>query len=495
MTPLRLVAALLFFTLCAAPFALKSASPGAPAMLGFSAGDASKEKEIEQKFRAIPSPEEERRQHRIFTAEPHIAGSARNNELARYIAEEWKKQGLEDVRIRRYDVYSTEPRSSFLELVSPVRYVAGLREQPYPEDPDTSNKAVSSAWTGMSLSGEITAPLVYAHSGNPEDYDYLRQQGLSVRGKIVLVRYSNPYSYRGFKALTAEREGAAAILIYSDPAEDGYNKGKVFPDGPWGPESHIQRGAITYDFIVPGDPTTPGWASVAGAKHIPAAEAQSLPKIMALPLSWHDAKPLLENMSGPLAPKKWKGALPIQYRLTGSVKVHLKIDMDTSIQPYTVVEARIHGSEFSDDWVLLGNLRDAWAFGGVDPSSGTASMLELSRALGALKQHGMRPRRTLVICSWDGEEYALTGSTEWGEQFGDELKKKLVAYINVDSSASGPANRTGNAVPDFHADAVASLAPMIVEASHSLKVPTGEPLYDVWRKTRAQEEKTKAPLA
>ena len=216
---------------------------------------------------------------------------------------------------------------------------------------------------------------------------------------------------------------------------------------------------------------------------------------MALPLSWHDAKPLLENMNGPKAPKKWKGALPIQYRLTGSVKAHLKIDMDTSIQPYTVVEARIRGNEFSDDWVLLGNHRDAWAFGGVDPSSGTASMLELSRALGELKNHGMRPRRTLVICSWDGEEYALTGSTEWGEQFGDELKKKLVAYINVDSSASGPANRTGNAVPDFHADAVASLAPMIVEASHNLKVPTGEMLYDVWRKTRAQEEKTKAPLA
>ena len=169
--------------------------------------------------------------------------------------------------------------------------------------------------------------------------------------------------------------------------------------------------------------------------------------------------------------------------------------MDTSVQPYTVVEARIRGSEFPDEWVLLGNHRDAWAFGGVDPSSGTASMLELSRALGELKKNGMRPRRTLVICSWDGEEYALTGSTEWGEQFGDELKKKLIAYINVDSSASGPANRSGNPVPDFHADAVASLAPMIVEASHTLRVPTGETLYDVWRKTRAQEEKTKPPLA
>jgi N-acetylated-alpha-linked acidic dipeptidase len=464
-------------------------------ILGFTPAGAAMERHVEEQFLKIPSPERAREWHRYLTAEPHPAASARNNELADYIADQWREQGWEDVVLRRYEVLHSAPREISLEMVAPVHYKATLREDAYDADADTKNPRVSQAYLGYSASGEITAEVVYAHSGNPEDYDLLRSKGISVKGKIVLVRYSNPYSYRGFKALTAEREGAAAMLVYSDPAEDGYTRGKVFPDGPWGPESHIQRGAITYDFIVPGDPTTPGWASVAGAKHIPAAEARSLPKIMALPLSWHDAKPLLENMNGPKAPDRWKGALPITYRLTGSVKVHLKIDMDTSIQPYTVVEARIRGSEFPDDWVLLGNHRDAWAFGGVDPSSGTASMLELSRALGELKKNGMRPRRTLVICSWDGEEYALTGSTEWGEQFGDELKKKLVAYINVDSSASGPANRTGNAVPDFHADAVASLAAMIVEASRGLKIPTGEPLYDVWRKTRAQEEKTKAPIA
>ena len=464
-------------------------------ILGFTPSDAAKERHVEEEFLQIPSPERARKWHRHLTAEPHPAASTRNNELADYIADQWRQQGWEDVVLRKYEVLHSAPREISLEMVAPIYYKATLREEPYEADPDTKNPRVSQAYLGYSASGEVTAEVVYAHSGNPEDYDLLRRKGISVKGKIVLVRYSNPYSYRGFKALTAEREGAVAMLVYSDPAEDGYKRGKVFPDGPWGPESHIQRGAITYDFIVPGDPTTPGWASVAGARHIATAEARSLPKIMALPLSWHDARPLLENMSGPLAPKKWKGALPIRYRLTGSVKVHLKIDMDTSIQPYTVVEARIRGSEFPDDWVLLGNHRDAWAFGGVDPSSGTASMLELSRALGELKNHGMRPRRTLVICSWDGEEYALTGSTEWGEQFGNELKKKLVAYLNVDSSASGPANRTGNPVPNFHADAVASLAPMIVEASHSLKVPTGQMLYDVWRKTRAQEEKTRAPLS
>ncbi|HSS97208.1 MAG TPA: M28 family metallopeptidase [Terriglobales bacterium] len=452
----------------------QSQSNSDPSILGFTSANAAKQNEIEKKFKAIPSPDEERKQHRIFTAEPHLAGSKRNNDLADYVADQWRKQGLEDVVIRQYDVYATAPKSSFLELVAPIHYVASLREEPYPQDPDTKNPQVSSAWTGMSVSGEITAPVVYAHSGNPEDYDLLRRQGISVKGKIVLVRYSNPYSYRGFKALTAEREGAAAMLVYSDPAEDGFKKGAVFPEGPWGPESHIQRGAITYDFMVPGDPLTPGWASVPGAKRIPLEQAVSVPKIMALPLSWHDAKPILENLGGPLAPSDWQGGLPIQYHLGGDrAKVHLKIEMDNSIKPYYVVEGRIRGSESPDEWIVLGNHRDAWVFGGVDPSSGSASMMELTRALGQLAKQGMRPRRTIVFCSWDGEEVGLTGSTEWGEQFADELRKKAVAYINVDSSTSGP---------NFDGSAVGSLTPMLVETSHTLQDPaTGKTLYEAWK--------------
>ena len=448
---------------------------------GFTPASAARQNEIEKKFKEIPSPEEERRQHRIFTSEPHVAGSKRNNELAEYIAGEWRKQGLEDVVIRRYDVYGSNPKSAFLEMTAPVRYQATLREAATDADPDSKNPQISSAWSGMSISGEATAPLVYAHSGNPEDYDLLRKNGIDVKGKLVLVRYSNPYSYRGFKALTAQREGAAAILIYSDPAEDGYKKGKVVPGGPWGPEYHIQRGAITYDFMVPGDPLTPGWASVPGAKRIPIEQAMSAPKIMALPLSWHDAKPLLENMDGPLAPANWQGGLPIKYHLGGKrVRVHLKIEMDNSIQPYYVVEGRIRGSELPDEWVVLGNHRDAWVFGGVDPSSGTASMMELTRALGKLAHAGMRPRRTVVVCSWDGEEVGLTGSTEWGEQFAEELRHKAVAYINVDSSTSGP---------DFHGSAVASLAPMLVETTRTLKDPAGKSLYEAWKAASAREKR------
>jgi len=425
-----------FLALAALTFCTTASSQS---ILGFTPASAAHESELESKFKSIPSADEERRQHRIFTQEPHVAGSKRNNQLAEYIRDEWKKQGLEDVIIRRYDVYGTNPKSAFLEMIAPIHYQATLRETPLPGDEDSKDPAISGAWLGMSISGEVTAPVIYAHSGNPEDYDLLRKNGISVKGKIVLVRYSNPYSYRGFKALTAQREGAAAMLVYSDPQEDGYKKGKVDPDGPWGPEYHIQRGAITYDFMVPGDPQTPGWASVPGAKRIPIEEAISAPKIMALPLSWHDAKPLLENMDGPLAPQDWGGGLPIQYHLGGDrVKAHLKIEMDNGTQPYYVVEGRIRGSELPEEWIVLGNHRDAWVFGGVDPSSGTASMMELTRALGELKKNGMRPRRTLVICSWDGEEVGLTGSTEWGEQFADELRTKAVAYINVDEATPAP---------------------------------------------------------
>jgi N-acetylated-alpha-linked acidic dipeptidase len=472
---------------------LKQEPPRTSSILGFAPQHATTEHQLESAFQSIPSPEKVSAWLRTFTAEPHPAASERNNELADIVGEEWRKQGWEDVALRRYDVLHSRPRSVALEMTEPVHFTASLREDAYDVDPDTKNPAVSGAYFGYSASGDVSAEVVYAHSGNPEDYDLLRQNGISVRGKIVLVRYSNPYSYRGFKALTAEREGAAALLIYSDPAEDGSARGKVFPDGPWGPESHIQRGAITYDYIVPGDPTTPGWASVPGAKHLAPEEARSLPKIPALPISSRDAKPLLENMKGPEAPKNWQGALPITYRFTGGVKVHVKVDMDTSMQPYTVVEARLRGSELPDEWVLLGNHRDAWVYGAVDPSSGTASMMELTRALGELKQRGIRPRRTIVVCSWDGEEYALTGSTEWGEQFADDLKKKLVAYLNVDESVAGAATTAGPEGLSFSPAAVASLAPMLVEAAKDVRAPSGKSLYGAWRATAMRDLKVGSP--
>lgn len=448
-------------------------------MRGFSPRAAASETAIEKQYVSLTSRDQIKAFHRYLTAEPHPAGTKRNNDLARWIADQWRRQGLENVTIHEYDVLNSRPRQISVEMVQPQHFRASLREDAYPVDPDTKNPNVDGGYLGYSASGEVTAPVVYAHSGNPEDYAVLAKQGIDVRGKIVLVRYSNPYSYRGFKALTAQRLGAAAILIYSDPAEDGYKQGAVYPNGPWGPESHIQRGAITYDFLEPGDPLTPGYASVPGAKRINPKDAVSLPKIIGVPLSWRDAKPLLENLDGPVAPQSWQGGLPLKYRLGGKrVVVHLKVDMDASVQPYYVTEARIRGAEDPDEWVILGNHRDAWVFGGVDPSSGTAAMLELTRNLGQMLKKGIRPKRTLVICSWDGEEYALTGSTEWGEQYADELKKKAVAYLNVDEATSGK---------NFDGDAVGSLAPLLVDVSRGLTAPSGKSLYDEWKVSRRQE--------
>jgi N-acetylated-alpha-linked acidic dipeptidase len=450
----------------------------AAGLLGHPAdGGVAGQREVERAYQAIPSADRAREWHRHFTSVPHPATSKANDEMAEYIADQWRRQGLEGVVIRRYDVLSSNPRQVAVEMVAPTRYVPTLREDPIADDPDSRHPDISGGWISFSASGDVTAPVVYANSGNPADYDVLRKNGIDPRGKIVVVRYSNPYSYRGFKALTAEREGAAAMIVYSDPAEDGFQRGAVFPKGPWGPDSHIQRGGIAYDYIVPGDPLTPGWASTPGAHRIPIEDAVSVPKIIAVAMSHREMQPILEKLGGPVAPKEWQGGLPIEYRLGGeAARVHVKTDMQTDVRPNYVVEGRLTGTDVPDEWVVLGNHHDAWVFGGVDPSSGTAAMMEVTRALGQMKREGIRPRRTLVFCSWDGEEVTLTGSTEWGEQFSAELKQKLVAYLNVDSAASGK-----------HLDlsAVGSLAPMVVDITRDLKDPSGVSLYDAWRRPRS----------
>jgi N-acetylated-alpha-linked acidic dipeptidase len=482
MTFCAVAAAALFSTL-----AVGDAPP--VAIDGFSPKAAREEAAVEAKMKEGVSSQQLRQYLRHLTEQPHPAGSAANNELAQYIAAQWKQQGLEDVVIHRYDVWNSTPREVSLDMVAPVKYHASLREDVYPVDPDTKNPLITGAFFGYSASGDVTAPVVYAHSGNPADFAVLRSHGIDVRGKIVIVRYSNPYSYRGFKALTAQRMGAAAILVYADPAEMGYKQGKVYPDGPWGPASYIQRGSITYDFFQPGDPLTPGWPSLPGAKRILPTQAVSLPKIIGIPLSWRDAEPLLKNMDGPAAPKSWQGGLPITYRLGGSrVRVHLKVEMNDRIQPYYVVEGRITGSARPDEWVVTGNHRDGWVFGAVDPSSGTAAMLDLTQQLGRLKKEGIRPKRTMVFCSWDGEEYALTGSTEWGEQYAAELRKKAVAYLNVDEAVSGS---------HLSVSAVPSLASYIVQATHGISAPSGKPLYEEWqayRKTQLAQELGDRPV-
>jgi N-acetylated-alpha-linked acidic dipeptidase len=445
---------------------------------GFTASASARQRDIEDRMVNLLDQASTARHFRLLTEEPHPAGSEENLKLAHYVRDQFTAAGLEEVKMLRYDVLLPWPRKVAVSMVEPVEWTATLAEDPYPVDKDSYAVGASLTYLGMSASCDVTADVIYAHSGNPEDYDWLEAQGIDPRGKIAIVRYSMPYSYRGFKAWEAERRGVAALIIYSDPFDDGYRRGNVFPTGPWGPESHIQRGAITYDFIVPGDPLTPGWASVEGVNRITTEEARSVPKIPAVPMSWRDAKPILESLGGPVAPLDWQGALPMTYHVgPGPATLHVEIDMDDEIRSIWVVEGRIRGSEKPDELVILGNHRDAWVYGAVDPSSGTATQLEAARVLGALAKSGERPRRTVVFTDWDAEEWHLTGSTEWGEQFAAELGKGAVAYLNVDSSTSGP---------DFSIGAVASLNPTILGVARDVIDPNSRrSLFDVWQQKQA----------
>jgi N-acetylated-alpha-linked acidic dipeptidase len=476
---MRLAAVLTAALALSIPAAAETENGGSePSIPGFSPRGSTVQREIEEGLVDLLDPASTARHFRYLTEEPHAAGSQRNYELAEYMRDRFVEYGLEDVALLRYDVLLPLPRKVAVVMQEPYPYEPSLQEDGYPEDKDSYAPEVGPTYIGMSASGDVTGEVIYAYSGNPEDYDWLESQGIDPRGKIAVVRYSMPYSYRGFKAWEAQRRGVKALLIYSDPMEDGYRKGEVFPHGPWGPESHIQRGAITYDFIVPGDPLTPGWASVEGARRIDRAEARSVPGIVAVPLSWRDARPILEALAGPVAPHSWQGGLPITYHVgPGPAKLRVTVDMDDEIRPIWVVTGSIRGAEEPDQMVILGNHRDAWVYGAVDPSSGSATLLEEARILGALARDGHRPRRTVVLASWDAEEWHLTGSTEWGEQFAGELTEGGVAYLNVDSSVSGP---------DFEVSAVASLDPLVVSVARDVIDPNSRrSLLETWRRRTA----------
>ena len=457
-------------------FAAPRAQQQAAGIYGFTAATEAAQRELERRFLALPSADRARDYHRYLTDQPHVAGSERNKHLAEWMRDRWQEYGLDTVEIIEHEVLLPFPVEMKLSM---GEWQARFTEDPVPGDPDTEKPLLH--YNAYSRNGTVEAPVVYAASGNPENYDWLESQGVDVRGKIVLVRYSVPYSYRGFKALTAEKRGAAAMLVYSDPAEDGAKKGPVYPDGPWGNESHIQSGGIPYDFMVPGDPLTPGWASVQGAKRIPAEDAVSLPKIISAPLSARDARVILKAMTGPDAPAAWQGGLGISYKAgPTATPVKLTVQADNQVRPIQTVIGTIRGRERPDELVILGNHRDAWHYGGVDPSSGSASMMDLARSLGALTRAGVRPKRSIVFASWDAEEFTLTSSTEWGEQFEAMLRDKAVAYVNVDSSTSGS---------NFTAAAVPSLNQFIAQAAAVVTDPlTGVSLVEAKRRSAGRQQ-------
>jgi N-acetylated-alpha-linked acidic dipeptidase len=356
-------------------------------------------------------------------------------------------------------------------MTEPKPFHARLLEPPVPGDKNSEDAGQVQPYNAYSGSGDVTAPLVYVNFGVPADYEYLAKQGISVSGKIVIARYGG--SWRGVKPKVAAEHGAVGCIIYSDPREDGYFQGDVYPKGPYRPAGGAQRGSVLDIAQYPGDPLSPGFASDPGAKRLAVADAHTLMKIPVLPISYEDAQPLLENLTGPVAPEEWRGALPVTYHLgPGGAKVHLKVEMDNSTHPLYDVVARIPGSEFPDQWILYGNHHDAWVHGADDPLSGTAALLETARTLSQLAKEGWKPRRTVMLAFWDGEEFGLIGSTEWCEKHAAELNTKLVAYINSDSNSRGHLGAGGS-----H-----TLESFMAEVARDVKDPrNGQPLAENMR--------------
>jgi N-acetylated-alpha-linked acidic dipeptidase len=442
------------------------AAPEAPApaeragIYGFHRDSLSRQREIEALILELPDAARVERHARVLTEEPHVAGTPENEAVARYIYERFREAGLETERTT-YSVYLGYVKRASLEQVEPEPALLSHPEDRVANDEDSADPRAALTWNGYSPSCDLTREVVYVNHARPEDFAALEALGVEVKDRILLARYFK--GYRGGKALEAQRRGAAGIVFYSDPAEDGYVQGDVYPDGPWGPDGHVQRGSVVYDFIVPGDPLTPGWPSLPGTRRIRPEDSSILPRIPSMPIASRDALTVLKHLAGPVVPRGWQGGLPVTYHLgPGPSRVRLKIDATFETRPITNVIGVLRGTHESEKRIVLSNHHDAWVYGAADPISGTAAMLELARVAGALASRGLRPRRTLVFGNWDAEEWTLTGSTEWGEEHRKNLAEHGVACLNVDMSATGP---------QFQASAVPTLRRLISEVLRDVPDP------------------------
>ncbi len=434
----HVVLILCLFIAVPAPLGSQTAS----SIRGFTAAHAAEEREREKQFQSVPSPAELRENMRAISAEPHHAGSAGSRKVAEYILAKFKAWGL-NASIEEFQALMPYPTERVVELVAPERYAARLKEPAVPEDPDSGDADQLPTFNAYSADGDVTAEVVYVNYGTPEDYEQLAKLRVDVKGKIVLARYGR--SWRGIKPKVAFEHGAVGCIIYSDPRDDGFYQGDVYADGAWRPGNGVQRGSVMDMPLHPGDPLTPGTASEPGAAPIDRATSKTILKIPVLPISYEDALPLLKNLKGPVAPETWRGALPATYHIgPGPSQVHLKLTFEWRMRPLYDVVARIDGSEFPDQWIIHGNHHDAWVNGASDPTSGNVALMETARGLSELLKRGWKPRRTIVIASWDGEEWGLLGSTEWVEKHQQELAKKAVAYINSDSTGKGWLSMSGS---------------------------------------------------
>ncbi|MGD0098315.1 MAG: M28 family peptidase, partial [Terracidiphilus sp.] len=421
---------------------------------------------IEEKFLAVPDAALAGQHLKTLTAEPHLASTPEDRKTADYVAQKFRAAGLE-TEIVPFRVLMNQPKMVRVEAYdsSGKLLMSGPTREHVDGDPFQDDPRVVIPFNGSSGSGDVTAEVVYANYGRLEDFDQLASRHVDLHGKIVLVRYGA--NFRGVKVYLAEQRGAAGVLIYSDPEDDGFSKGDPYPMGPWRPENSVERGSVQYLFKYPGDPETPGAASTLDLPDSARVSPYgSQPHIISIPISYHDASPILQALKGPGVPQGWQGALGFRYHIgqpegPSAVRVHLVSVQDYQRRIIWDVIGKVKGTMYPDDWVIVGNHRDAWVYGAVDPSSGTSAMLEAVHGIGTLLHQGWRPKRTLVFASWDAEEEGLIGSTEWVDQNAKALER-AVAYFNTDVAVSGP---------DFAAAAVPSLKQFVRELTRSVPSP------------------------
>jgi N-acetylated-alpha-linked acidic dipeptidase len=390
----------------------------------------------ETKLRSIPDQNIIRENDKRLSARPHHLGSPYDKENAEWILSKFKEWGF-DAKIENFEVLFPTPKTRLLEMVGPTKFTATLKEPVVPGDPTSDQQSEQlPTYNAYSVDGDVTAPLIYVNYGIPKDYEELDRQGISVKGAIVIARYGA--AWRGIKPKVAAEHGAIGCIIYSDPRDDGYYQGDVFPKGAYRNKDGVQRGSVMDMPIYPGDPLTPGVGATKDAKRLDLKDVKVFTKIPVLPISYADAQPLLENLTGPVAPDSWRGALPITYHIgPGPAKVHLKVAFNWDLKTVHDVIAKIPGTEYPNEWIIRGNHQDAWVNGAEDPVSGISAELEEARAFGELLKQGWKPKRTIIYCAWDGEEEGLLGSTEWVEAHADELSQNAVIYINSDSNGRG----------------------------------------------------------
>jgi N-acetylated-alpha-linked acidic dipeptidase len=421
-------------------------TPASPAavtgMLGYADEHRAREREVEQRFDEQISATELSDWLKSMSSAPNQVGSPHDRANAEFMLQKLREWGW-DAHIETFSVLYPTPKHESLQLTAPHKFTAQLREPPIAGDRSSGESGALPPYNVYGADGDVSGELIYVNHGMPDDYRQLERLGISVQGKIVIARYGG--GWRGLKPKVAHEHGAIGCIIYSDPADDGYAEADVYPQGPSRPAEGVQHGSVADITLFPGDPLTPGVGATESAERLPIAQAPTLMKIPVLPISYADAQPLLQALGGRVAPQGWRGGLPITYHIgAGAARVRLQVQSDWSLKTIYDVIARVPGAELPDEWIVRGNHHDGWVFGAWDPLAGNAAMLEEAKAIGTLIKSGWRPARTLIYASWDAEEPALIGSTEWVEAHATELTQHAVLYVNSDENDRGFLHAAGS---------------------------------------------------